>query len=322
MQNNKISVIIPIYNVEKYVEECLNSVINQTYKNLEILCVDDCGNDNSIKVVEEIAKKDERIKILSYGENKGVSFARNYGIEKASGDYIYFIDSDDFIEKNYINDLYEEIKKNDVDVIINTNAISYDKILNNQFFNVKLPLGKIEINNDTIYKLPTSVWCKLYKKSFLDRINVKFPLNLRFEDEFFHYATLVNTDFVYIIHKTSYFYRQIKSSFMNREKYKTFDMLFITKLIFEYYKENNLLDKYNLNITLIKRNLFINKNKNELFKLVKNFFIQIKKDVEKHKNLYLKKNLLFFYCILSSKNYYLFKLKYFLSKIFKMNIKL
>ena len=95
----KISVIIPVYNTEKYLEQCLESVINQTYKDLEIICVNDASTDNSFDVINEYSKKDSRIKYINFETNKGVSAARNVGLEAATGDYICFIDSDDWIEQ-------------------------------------------------------------------------------------------------------------------------------------------------------------------------------------------------------------------------------
>ena len=321
MRNKLISVIIPIYNVEKYVKQCLDSVVNQTYKNLEIICVDDCGTDNSMQIVEEYAKNDNRIKILNYTthDNKGVSFARNYGIENATGEYIYLIDSDDFIEKDYIEAMYSAIEQNNVDVVVNANVISYTDSSDKRFYNTTLQFGKVDINNHTILKLPAMVWCKLYKKSFLDKINVKFPISLRFEDEFFHYATLVNVKSVYLISGPAYFYRQNQVSFMLHKRKNVFDSLNIIKLIYEYYRDNGFLASYALNFSLVKRNCFTHTDKLEFFKLIKEFFLSISDYMDKYKYLYPRKHLIFFYCVLNSNNYYIFKIKYILSKIFRID---
>lgn len=94
----KVSVIIPIYNVGLYIRKCLDSIVNQTLKNIEIICINDGSTDNSIGIVEEYAKLDNRIKVIDFKENKGVSIARNTGINQANGEYISFIDPDDFID--------------------------------------------------------------------------------------------------------------------------------------------------------------------------------------------------------------------------------
>ena len=127
-----ISVIIPVYNVEKYLEKCLNSVINQTYKNLEIIVIDDGSTDNSGKICDEYAKKDSRI-IVIHTENGGVSSARNKGLEVAKGEYIGFVDSDDYIEDNMYEILYRNLVKFDVDIsmcnyyIVRNNKKTYHK---------------------------------------------------------------------------------------------------------------------------------------------------------------------------------------------------
>ena len=106
MKEPLISIIVPIYRVEEYLDKCLSSIINQTYKNLEIILVNDGSDDNSIKIAKKYAKKDERIKIIEE-DNKGLSCARNTGINASTGKYITFVDSDDFIEENYIEVLYK-----------------------------------------------------------------------------------------------------------------------------------------------------------------------------------------------------------------------
>ena len=115
-----ISVIIPIYNVEQYLKECLESVINQTYRNLEIILVDDGSKDKSGKICDEYKNKDERIKVV-HKENGGLSDARNAGMKIATGKYIQFIDSDDFIDKDMIETLYNLIIENEADISMCSN---------------------------------------------------------------------------------------------------------------------------------------------------------------------------------------------------------
>ena len=119
MMNNKgpkISIIIPIYNVEDYVGKCLESVTNQTLKDIEVICVDDGTKDNSCAVVEAYMKEDDRIKLV-HKENGGLSSARNYGLQYATGEYTWWIDSDDYIEKNGCERLYDAIQENHPDLI-------------------------------------------------------------------------------------------------------------------------------------------------------------------------------------------------------------
>ena len=115
--NETISIIIPVYNVEKYLNKCLNSVIEQTYKNIEVILIDDGSTDNSGKICDEYAKNDIRIKII-HQQNGGVSTARNNGLEHATGKYITFVDSDDYIEKEMIETMAKKIMKKNADIVI------------------------------------------------------------------------------------------------------------------------------------------------------------------------------------------------------------
>lgn len=137
----KVSVIIPIYNVDQYLTKCLESVINQTYKNLEIICVNDCSSDNSYTILEEYFQKDNRIKIIYREKNGGLSAARNSGLDVATGEYIYFIDSDDWIGLDYIDGMVKAIEKANTDIVLNTNIQSVDK-------NIITPFNGIDIQRN------------------------------------------------------------------------------------------------------------------------------------------------------------------------------
>lgn len=182
----KVSVIVPVYNVEDYLIECLTSIINQTLKEIEIICIDDCGTDNSINILKEYAKKDDRIRIISHKENKGLGPARNTGIKESKGEYISFIDSDDYISRDYLENLYNTIIKYDTDIVSTINikrvvgeAISlysininkylsiFQKIFNkNHFEGISNANIKDEKENTKNYPFVVA-WNKLYKRSFL-----------------------------------------------------------------------------------------------------------------------------------------------------------
>ena len=116
MYKKLVTVVVPIYNVERYLEKCLTSIILQTYKNLEVILVNDGSTDNSLNICKEFEKEDSRIRIISQ-ENKGLSVARNVGIENAKGEYIAFVDSDDFISCKFIENLYNESIRNNSDIV-------------------------------------------------------------------------------------------------------------------------------------------------------------------------------------------------------------
>ena len=134
----KVSVIVPVYNVDLYLVECLDSIINQTLKEIEIICVDDCSTDNSYMILEEYSKKDSRIKLIKHKENRGLGPARNTGIENATGEYISFIDSDDYVSLDFLENLYSTAKKFDLDISITQNVIENDNSnYRNLFFSEK-----------------------------------------------------------------------------------------------------------------------------------------------------------------------------------------
>lgn len=166
--NSKISVIIPIYNVEKYLNRCVDSVINQTYKNLEIILVDDGSPDNCGAICDEYAKKDARVKVI-HKKNGGLSSARNAGLDVMTGEYVTFIDSDDWIEKDLLNIEYDYIVSNNVDLV--KPLFKYDEENFNEIFN-----DKIRINDSyelfksiCLRKDETSVCGTLWKKLLFDK---------------------------------------------------------------------------------------------------------------------------------------------------------
>ena len=178
----KVSVIIPVYNSSKYIKECIESVINQTYKNLEIIIIDDCSNDNSIEIIEKI--KDQRIKIIKQKENQGVALTRNRGIDEASGTYICFLDSDDYWKpkklekqikfiknKEFIYSGYEYLKKNKFHTAKVPKRLSYKEALKNTtiftstvMLNMNF-LKKKDIYMPNIKSEDTACWWKILKKT-------------------------------------------------------------------------------------------------------------------------------------------------------------
>ena len=183
MDNKKITVIIPMYNTEEYIERCIKSAINQTYKNLEIIIVNDGSTDNSLQICERLKKEDDRIKIINQ-ENKGVSGARNTGLEAATGEYIGFIDSDDFLEENMYEKLMGYIEEYDADLasarayMIDRNGILEVSHYNNyvdSFVDEKSILKSYVDGFLTI-----AVWDKLFKREVIG--NVRFDSTVFCED--------------------------------------------------------------------------------------------------------------------------------------------
>ena len=213
-----ISIIIPVYNVENYVERCLESVLNQTYTNLEIIIIDDGSTDKSSKICEKYKKKDKRIK-LSKISNKGTSYARNYAIKKAKGKYINFIDSDDYIESNMIEILYNNLKKEKADI----SCCSFYEVFKDEIKPKNQDINYYVMNNREAIKktfldrgLDVYTWNKLYDKKLFK--NIEFPLGKKSQDRFIMYEIFDNAKKIVYESRCLYYYIQRDNSAANSLK--------------------------------------------------------------------------------------------------------
>ena len=163
-ETHKISIVIPVYNVEKYLRECLDSILNQTLTDIEIICINDGSTDNSLQILEKYASKDERIKIINQ-ENKGLACARNTGINNATGKYIFFLDSDDYLLPNIIDKLYDEAQIYDVDILMSKCKAFADNDSNNDYTNKRVA----DLNKYLDYKEASNI--KVTKENFITVIN-------------------------------------------------------------------------------------------------------------------------------------------------------
>jgi len=213
--NPKISVLIPVYGVEKYLKKCLDSVVNQTLQEIEIILVDDCSEDNSIDIIKEFQLKDQRIKYLKNKKNSGAGFSRNRGLEIAKGEYIYFLDSDDYIEKDSLRILYTKAHANNLDILEGR----FFKVTNGK--KIKSP-ADFTINNQTISgqeyvdslkSISIVVWSKLWKRSFIIKNDLKFT-HKKYEDVLFVLTSMTKATRVTNIDYTFYNYIVRENSIM------------------------------------------------------------------------------------------------------------
>lgn len=214
MKNNsgiKVSIIVPVYNVATYLPECLNSLINQTLKDIEIICIDDKSTDGSIEILKEYEKKDVRIKVVYNEENKSTGTARNIGIEKASGEYLGFVDGDDFVSADYFENLYENAKKHNAEISATSNVLFYYDENNTPELetglSVKSRLSTIKEKNDSLAKTVVS-WNKIYKKDFIEKNNIYYGNNSYAEDMLFSIICYFFAPYIVISHKSIYYYRK------------------------------------------------------------------------------------------------------------------
>lgn len=207
----KVSVIIPVYNTEEYVQRCLNSITAQTLSDIEIICINDCSNDNSLKVLQNYAEKDRRIKLINFKENKGAAAARNAGIEAATGEYLGFVDSDDSIEQCFYENLYNRAIKGGADIVKGSDMLFY------------LPDGTsyIEKQNEKIKQNKINFWCQyttcIYKTSFIKKNAIAFPEGLLVgEDPVFAIKAGMLCNKIDIINNAQYYYIRRNNSLNSR----------------------------------------------------------------------------------------------------------
>ena len=237
--NIKVSVVIPVYNTEQYLEPCVESLLNQTLKDIEFIFINDGSTDNSLKILESYAKKNKSIKIYTT-ENGGVGRARNLGIERAQGEYIGFVDSDDFVNKYYFAELYRLAKKHQADMAATPNVL----LTGDQQGSFITGIDKARLVEDSrsIYANcgGWAQWNKIYKKDFLIKHNIKSTTHRsKVEDAYFTTLALMNTDNIAIAPMAIYYYR-IKIP-KTKEPHRTdFNRIYIYKDILEYLEHSDL----------------------------------------------------------------------------------
>ncbi len=304
-----ISVIIPIFNTGKYLTKCIDSIINQTIKDIEIICVNDCSTDNSLEILKDFAKKDNRVKIIDLKENKGVSNARNLGIDSAQGEYIYLIDSDDWLDQNYLEEMLKKIKETNSNIIINANFVNeYDDKTKKAYSNFNFLTKDFEIfDSKTVQKFfPPVIWTRLYKRDYLKKYNFKFPMvKCGAEDIYFAYACDLIQGKSYIFKGPYHHYSQHQTSAMHLKE-RGFHYIESFKLLYE------LLNKNNINLDNIKlffvESLIIDTE--QKFNFVKNYLVQIEDVFNKNINIYNEQEKFLFKIMKESSDFKYFTSKY------------
>lgn len=245
--NIKISVIIPVYNTEKYLDQCLNSILLQTLEEIEIIVVNDNSTDNSLNIIKEYIKKDNRIILIDKKKNEGVSQARNSGIEAAQGKYIFCIDSDDWIEEKCLEEMYERAISYNADVVITD--FYFDLAEKNRVYyavdqeSENIVMSKQEIFKNILEQKKTlpAIWNKLIKKELYIKNNIKFPVGISVGEDL-----LVTTILLYFsekivkLNKAYLHYVQRENSITKQYKFSILtDIYFVLKEIEKFFYNNN-----------------------------------------------------------------------------------
>lgn len=220
-----------MYNVEKYLEECLQSVTNQTFQNLEIICIDDASTDKTLMIADSIAKRDNRICVLKNQSNKGLSYTRNRGMDVANGKYIYFLDSDDMIKKDAIQELWDEAEGKELDVVFFDGEVIYENErleksfigYSQQHFYDYNPIMKGKEAFSTMQKnreWAVNVYRQFWKRKFLQERNARFENGIIHEDELFSTLIIMEVQRCSIIKQKLHVRRLRENSIMTSEKSK------------------------------------------------------------------------------------------------------
>ena len=304
MEKDLISIVIPVYNVEKYLSRCIESILNQTYKNWEAVFVNDGSIDNSLEILKDYQKKDERIKVIDK-RNEGSGVARNTGIGQSGGGYLAFLDSDDWYEKNFLEKLYNNLKENNSDVSMCNPRMTYDDIQKNKNINIYY-FDSIELNKNPekilgILAMPV-IWNKLYKKEIIVKNNIKFPNYSFSEDVEFLYKVFLYVNKVSKVEEYLYNYYQRDNSETKKIKEESIEQVYKVIGNIENYIKNNFIDKlgifyqYKIQFIYSVSQLLLSgiNNDKRLKKIINNNNNLIVKNI-KFKNIIRNKKILIYY---------------------------
>ena len=234
----EVSVIVPIYNVEKYLEKCINSLLSQTLEDIQIILVNDGSKDNSGNIAKEYEKNNKDRVIYVEKENGGLSDARNYGLKYATGDFIAFLDSDDYIEKNAYEEMYNKAIEENADYVECDfiwefpNKIRVDKQY--PYKNKKEMLSFVRV----------VAWNKLIKRQLITDNNLEFPKGLRYEDVEFTYKLIPFINKFAYVDKPFIHYVQREGSIANVQNERTAEIFTVLNNVIEFYKKNNIYEEY------------------------------------------------------------------------------
>lgn len=246
----KVSIIVPVYNVYPYLDKCLDSLVRQTLKEIEIIVVNDGTKDQSQEIIDQYAKKDKRIVALKK-KNGGLSDARNYGLKYAKGEYISFIDSDDYVDITMMEKLWKKAISEKCDLVEcdcyweypDRKVLDQSRIVDNYFVDIRV-----------------MAWNKLYKRSLLEETGVLFPKGLQYEDISFCYQLLPYVKKIGYVEEALYYYIQRDNSIANTTNSKVRHIYDNIRLVLDYYKKKGLYEQYETELEYVVTKLILGRN--------------------------------------------------------------
>jgi len=248
----KVSVIVPIYNVEKYIGDCLESLGRQTLHNIEILLINDLGDDRSMTIAEKYAATDKRMKIIHREKNGGSSAARNTGIKHSTAPFIMFCDPDDFAEPTFCEKLLNGIVSSGADMAICGTQVIYEadfdkKKSDNNYFKIKFN-GMRQMDDSVRLNVDVVAWNKIYRRDMLVRHDIWFPEGLKYEDNYFFNAYAIFAKNIYFIPEKLYNYRRHRGSIMSQtfgsKPGMSIDYLKVGIAFYEFLKKHDLFETH------------------------------------------------------------------------------
>ena len=239
----KVSIIVPFHNVEQYISQCIESLIHQTLQDIEIICIDDASDDKSVEIVESYINNDSRIKLLHTGSMSGQSYARNMGLEIAKGEYVGFVDSDDWVEAEMFEKMYKKAAYEQTDITMCMAKLYDDKegtTYTDDYYSLKSlekfgdKIFNANESKDEILNINVVLWNKIYKRTFLQINKAKFANGYIYEDLLFFFETYIKAEKINIVWEYLYYYRQNRkfSTMQNSDK-KVYDRI---PMVEETYK--------------------------------------------------------------------------------------
>lgn len=239
----KVSIIVPIYKVEKYLKRCLESLVSQTFQEIEIICVNDGSPDQSQKIVDEYVEKYPHLVKGYLKENGGLSDARNYGLNLASGDYVAFIDSDDWVEPEMIEKMYRAAREQEADLVICDFVMDWETEEKESLYISGIRQESTDFMRNVLLSGP-SAWNKLYKKDLFLKTDIRYPKGLWYEDLATTLRLIMNTNKIAHVKEAFVHYIQREGSIMATLNEKVLDIYKVLELIEDYYKSNGYYDQY------------------------------------------------------------------------------
>lgn len=260
----KVSIIVPVYNVEKYLEDCLKSIVNQIYRNIEVIIINDGSTDNSYKIIQKYKEKYNFIKVITQ-KNKGISESRNIGLKNAIGEFVLFVDSDDYLDSECIESAVSKINKDNSEMVIFNFTRVYDADISGENENVSLNLDEEKVYSGKYIAIMMLknltqgyVWNKLFKRENLLSNNFKFEKGRTIEDIYPVFKEIINYEKVSYIPEYNYKYRQRKGSAIHTfNKSAKDDYVYAIDMVSKYSYKNNIEESIVEGYKLVKSCILI-----------------------------------------------------------------